>query len=120
MHFSDGRVENVTTEVFKFPVVNLTEMDTAKELKRSKTVALDYGHFDRLHDNSSTQLKLNLFTNFDASLPVNFAYDPSPLDKDMGIIYATIILLGLYIMIIWELVHRTFAAIIASTMSIGN
>ena len=120
MHFSDGRVENVTNEVFKFPVVNITEMDTVKELKRSKTVPLDYSHYDKLRNDSSTQLKLNLYTNFDASLPINFAYDPSPLDKDMGIIYATIVLLGLYIMIIWELVHRTFAAIIASTMSIGN
>ncbi|CAG9798698.1 unnamed protein product [Chironomus riparius] len=119
MHYSDGHVENVTDEIYKFPVVNLTEMDTVKELKRSKTIPLAYSHYEKLHDNSSTQLKLNLYTNFDASLPVNFAYDPSPLDKDMGIIYAAIVLLGLYIMIIWELVHRTFAAIIASTMSIG-
>lgn len=119
MHFNDGSVENVTNEVYKFPVVNLTEMDSVKELKRSKTIDLDLLHHAKLL-NSSTQLKLNLYTNFDASFPVNFAYDPSPLDKDMGIIYATIILLGLYIMIIWELVHRTFAAIIASTMSIGN
>jgi hypothetical protein len=119
MHYSNGDVQNVTNEVYKFPVVNLTEMDTVKELKRSKTIPLDNEQFKSLHDNS-TQLKLNLYTNFDASLPINFAYDPSPLDKDMGIIYATIVLLGLYIMIIWELVHRTFAAIIASTMSIGN
>lgn len=115
----EGNVQENITEVFKFPVVNITEMDTVKEIKRSKTIDLRYQDYDRLKNNRST-LKLNLITNFDASLPVNFAYDPSPLDKDMGIIYATIVLLGLYVMIIWELVHRTFAAIIASTMSIGN
>lgn len=104
----------------KFPVVNISEMDVVKELKRSKTVHLDYSNYEKLHDNSTTKLILNLYTNFDASFPVNFGYDPSPLDKDLGIIYAAIVLLGLYIMIIWELVHRTFAAIIASTMSIGN
>lgn len=116
-HFS-GHIENIT-EVLQFPVVNITEMDTVKELKRSKTIELNYTHYGMLHENKSS-LVLNLITNFDATFPVNFAYDPSPLDKEMGIIYATIVLLGLYIMIIWELVHRTFAAMIASTMSIGN
>lgn len=119
MHYhNNSYVENIT-QVFSFPVVNITEMDTVKEIKRSKTIALDYANYEQMKQNKST-LKLNLITNFDASLPVNFAYDPSPLDKDLGIIYATIVLLGLYVMIIWELVHRTFAAIIASTMSIGN
>lgn len=118
MHYDDGRTENLT-QVLSFPVVNVAEMDFVKELKRSKTVHLDYSDYIKLHNNQST-LTLNLYTNFDTSFPVNFAYDPSPLDKDLGIIYATIVLLGLYIMIIWELVHRTFAAIIASTMSIGT
>jgi hypothetical protein len=119
LHHHNGNPSENISQVFTFPVVNLTEMDTVKEIKRSKTVDIDYMHYKKVQDNSS-YMTLNLFTNFDASFPVNFAYDPSPLDKDMGLIYATIVLLGLYIMIIWELVHRTFAAIIASTMSIGN
>jgi Na+/H+ antiporter NhaD/arsenite permease-like protein len=41
------------------------------------------------------------------------------MDKEQGIIYAAIVLLGLYVLIIWEIVHRTFAAIVASTMAIG-
>lgn len=118
MDYSSGRSENITP-VYQFPVVNISEMDTVKEIKRSKTIPLDYKNYDQLVNNKSV-LKLNMITNFNASFPVNFIYDPSPLDKDMGIIYATIVLLGLYIMIIWELVHRTFAAIIASTMSIGK
>lgn len=51
---------------------------------------------------------------------MNFAYDPSPLNKDIGVILAAIVLIGLYILIIWELVHRTLAAMIASTMAIGE
>lgn len=116
-NFADGSYENISAEM-KFPVVNKTELDVVKELKRSKTVPLEFKYYERVLQNKS-ELVLNLKTNFDQSFPVNFAYDPSPLDKDMGIIYAAIVLLGLYIMIIWELVHRTFAAIIASTMSIG-
>ena len=118
MDHYDGPSENISN-VFKFPVVNISDMDTVKEIKRTETVPLTDANHERLKNNESL-LRLNLITNFDESFPVNFAYDPSPLDKEMGIIYATIVLLGLYVMIIWELVHRTFAAIIASTMSIGK
>ncbi|CRL00831.1 CLUMA_CG014082, isoform A [Clunio marinus] len=110
--------KNITKE-FTFPIVNITEMDKVKEIKRVKVVDLNEMAYRMLYDNRSAVLNLNLITNFDESFPLNFAYDPSPLDKDRGIIYATIVLLGLYVMIIWELVHRTFAAIIASTMAIG-
>lgn len=118
MDYNNGRSENIS-EVYKFPVVNVSDMDSVREIKRSKAIEMKYSDYDAFKKNTSV-LKLNLITNFDASFPVNFAYDPSPLDKELGIIYATIVLLGLYVMIIWELVHRTFAAIIASTMSIGE
>lgn len=117
VHHEDGSYENLTS--YSLPVVTIPEMDSVKELKRSTTINLEYPIYSKLVDRT-TVLKLNLITNFDASLPVNFAYDPSPLDRATGLIYATIILLGLYVMIIWELVHRTFAAMIASTMSIGK
>lgn len=110
--------QNIST-TWSIPVVNSTELDSAKEVKKFNVF-----HFDTdIHDkmiNNKTKVQLNLVSNFDSSFPVNFAYDQSPLDKEMGIIYAAIVLLGLYVLIIWELVHRTFAAMIASTMSIGN
>jgi P protein len=92
-----GDVKQIT-EIFAFPCVLISQMDTEKEIKRTKTIPLDYEYYESLQTNRSS-LKLNLITNFNASLPVNFAYDPSPLDKDMGIIYATIVLLGLYVMV---------------------
>jgi P protein len=115
---TDGKLENISDHM-RFPVVNTSDIDLVKEMKRSKTVHIDYSPYESIKENTTT-LSLNLYTNFDVSFPVHFAYDPAPLNKDVGIIYAAIVLLGLYIMIIWELVHRTFAAIIASTMSIGN
>lgn len=113
-----GMSQNITKELH-LPVVTIPEMDSVKELKRSTTINLAYDVYEKLVAKEAV-LKLNLITDFDASLPVNFAYDPSPLDVQTGLIYATIVLLGLYVMIIWELVHRTFAAMIASTMSIGE
>lgn len=60
-----------------------------------------------------------MYTNIDQALPLLFAYDPSPIDKDVSVICAAVILLGLYILIIWDVVHRTFAAIIASTLALS-
>lgn len=119
-HYSErGMISENISAIFQIPVVNISEIDEIKEAKRSTSVLLDYLKYDRLRRNEST-LRLNLYNNFNESFPVNFAYDPSPLDKEAGIVYAAIVLLGLYIMIVWELIHRTFAAIIASTLSIGN
>jgi P protein len=60
-----------------------------------------------------------MYTDIDVSMPLLFEFDPTPVDVDTGILYATAVLIGLYVMIIWEIVHRTFAAIIASTMALG-
>lgn len=118
MVFRDGRVSNIT-DTFKFPVASMSEIDSAKEIKRSKTIYLNDTVYQNVHQNVSF-LKLNLLTGLKTSFPVNFSYDPSPLDKDLGLLLAAVVLLGLYILIIWELVHRTFAAMIASTMAIGK
>jgi P protein len=129
IEYPDGTVKNVslrdendsskTVEYYSFPVASIEDMDVIKELKRKKELDIDEGVYKNLTNGSGAKLKLKLKTTYSASLAVNFAYDPSPLDLEMGLIYATIVLLGLYVMIIWELVHRTFAAMIASTMSIG-
>ena len=104
--------------MLKFPIAKTTEIDNVKEIKRSKMFHLNSSDYQSLQNGSI--LKLNLMTELKTSFPINFAFDPSPLDKDLGLICAAVILLGLYVLIIWELVHRTFAAMIASTMAIGN
>lgn len=70
-------------------------------------------------DDGRTKLRLRIRTNLPISIPIRLAYNTTPIDKSVGVIYAAVILVGLYAMIIWEIVHRTFAAIIASTTSIG-
>lgn len=114
----NGISDNIT-EIFKFPIAEMSQLDTVKQIKRSKTVHLNNSHYQSLHSNMSV-LTLNMLTHLDTSFPVIVSYDPSPLDKELGIILAAIILLGLYVLIIWELVHRTFAAMVASTLAIGE
>uniref|UniRef100_A0A336LQF6 CSON000900 protein n=1 Tax=Culicoides sonorensis TaxID=179676 RepID=A0A336LQF6_CULSO len=110
--------ENLT-DVWKIPVASATDLDTVPELKKKHTFELGEVSLEKVK-NSNSRLRVVMTNNIGVHVPVNFAYDPTPIDKSVGIIYATIVLLGLYIMIIWEvLVHRTFAALIASTTAIG-
>ncbi|XP_063700108.1 P protein isoform X2 [Culicoides brevitarsis] len=109
--------ENLT-EPWKIPVAGATEIDTVPELKKKHTFQLDDIPIEKVK-NTNSKLRIVMTNNIGVHVPVNFAYDPTPIDQSVGIIYATIVLLGLYVMIIWELVHRTFAALIASTTAIG-
>lgn len=104
--------------VYRIPIVlNIDDIDTAKEVKRAHTFHLSPTIWEQL--SNKTALRLRISSNLPVSFAINMVYDTTPIDKQMGVIYAGIVLLGLYVMIIWELVHRTFAAMIASTMSIA-
>lgn len=105
--------------IYKIPIVeNIHDIDTATEVKRSHTFKLDEEMFEQIPQND-TVLRLRIHSNLPVSFPISLAYDPSPIDKSLGVIYAAIVLFGLYVMIIWEVVHRTFAAMVASTMAIA-
>ncbi|KAL6260959.1 hypothetical protein P5V15_008487 [Pogonomyrmex californicus] len=62
---------------------------------------------------------IKLSTNSESSRSFSITYNLSPLNADVGIPYAAFILIGLYILIIFEVVHRALAAMLASTMSIA-
>lgn len=116
-HDSINYSENITT-VQRVPLVNMEQLDTSTESRRS--LVFDIGDADYLKiQSNNTVLRVRMRTNVNVSLPIQFSYNPAPIDKQAGVIYAACVLLGLYIMIIWEVVHRTFAAMLASTMSIA-
>lgn len=48
---------------------------------------------------------IKLCTNSESSLSFSIAYDLSSINADTGILYAAFILLGLYVMIIFEVNH---------------
>lgn len=110
--------ENIT-DTLVFALVPDDKLDTARESRQTALFDLGGTIFDKIHDPRSI-LRLRFRTNnTDAIIPLQIAYDPSPIDKAAGVAYGAILLLGLYGLIIWEVVHRTFAAIFASTMAIA-
>lgn len=105
--------------ILRIPIYNdIENIDFAPEVKKSHTFDLSSEFWSQLPD-KETILRLRIFSNLPISIPISIAYDATPIDKSLGVIYAAIVLLGLYVMIIWEVVHRTFAAMLASTMSIA-
>lgn len=115
---SDYAYKETDATTYQIPIVlNVDDIDTAKEVKREHTFQLSPTLWEQL--SNTTALRLRISSNLPVSFPINMVYDPTPIDKNLGVIYAAVVLLGLYVLIIWEVVHRTFAAMVASTMSIG-
>lgn len=110
--------ENVTNTAIAY-LTDEPTIDLVPESRQTFLFDVDDKIYKQIY-NENAQLRVCMRTNFvNTSLPIQFAYDPSPIDKSMGIIYAALLLIGLYVLIIWEVVHRTFAAMLASTMSIA-
>ncbi|XP_012270916.1 P protein [Orussus abietinus] len=77
-------------------------------------------HLEGLEENlPESVVAMNLRTNLLASFPVSVGYDVSPIDTKDGTVYGAIVLLGLYVLIVFEVVHRALAAMLASTMSVA-
>lgn len=53
-------------------------------------------------ENANIVIKLK--TNLESSFAISIGYDISSMNKDNGIVYAAIILFGLYILIIFEVI----------------
>lgn len=110
--------ENITS-THVFGLADESVLDSVVETKKSIVFDISDIAYAKVHS-SNVILSVRFRTN-NTVVPVSlqFAYDPSPLDKAMGVIFGGLLLIGLYVLIIWEIVHRTFAAIIASTMGIA-
>ncbi len=109
--------ENLTA-TYTIPIVDVEQMDLVSETKRQIVFNVGDAAFAKVH-NEKAVLRVQMVTNMDDNVPLLFAYDPSPIDKSAGVIYAAIVLFGLYVLIIWEVVHRTFAAMVASTLALA-
>ena len=51
---------------------------------------------------SRSTLRVEMKTNMDASFATAISFDASPIDTDCGVVYAAMVLLGLYVLIVFE------------------
>lgn len=115
----DLSVAKNVTAIQEVQLVDDDRFDTTPQIRKYFSFDLGASDYATAHSNRS-EFRIRMHSlDVAVDVPIRFAYDPSPLDKSMGVIYAAILLLGLYVMIIWDIVHRTFAAMIASTSAIA-
>ena len=50
----------------------------------------------------TTLLRVMMETNLEITMPLSIGYNLNPIDTTVGIAYATVVLLGLYTLIIFE------------------
>jgi len=111
-------IENAS-QVWQLDVVYPDLIDATKDTKKKRTFELSPIDPLWLAQANRTELSFEFTSSIEGELPLQLNVDESPIYKRDGVIYAAVVLCGLYVMIIWEIVNRTFAAIIASTLSVG-
>ena len=138
--------EKILTSPKIYGVTPPNEFDLTKPSRIPIMFDIGEDNMDLLEENY-TVLQLVIQSNFTKTpeaekreMPLMFTYDISPINRQIGVIFAAFILIFLYVLIIWEvkhffrcyisyklyliffskqIVHRTFAAMIASTLSIA-
>ncbi|XP_011200789.2 P protein [Bactrocera dorsalis] len=97
-------------------------LTTSEHLSTNVAPVKVYGHFGltnfSIEDANNVRLRLHLETNVDTEVTIKYFYERS-LDAQTCIILGALVLAFLYISIVWELVNRTFVALIAATLAIA-
>ncbi|XP_028167067.1 P protein-like [Ostrinia furnacalis] len=79
---------------------------------------LDLLSWDQIENNGTT-VTLRMATTSNCTVPLTVSYQMNPLDERDGIIYSTILLASLYLLIIFEIVNRTIAALLSSSLGVA-
>ncbi|XP_014365372.2 P protein isoform X2 [Papilio machaon] len=64
-------------------------------------------------------VRLCIWSTSNNTVPITVSYHVDPISEEDGIVYATLLLASLYILIIFEVVNRTIAALLSSSLGIA-
>lgn len=90
--------QNVS-EVWEVPIVSERLIGQVPEVQHKKVFNLTSYKVDNV---SFHLFRIQFRTNLKANFPVSMGYNLQPINPDDGIIYAALVLLGLYVLIIFE------------------
>lgn len=96
------------------PIPNEREIDHTPIITKRHVFNIDHSVFTQ-----QKTLRILLKKTTADGLTVNLRYDPTPVDIQVGAVCAGFVLLMFYVLIIYEIVHRTFAAILSSVVAIA-
>ncbi|CAH0712879.1 unnamed protein product, partial [Brenthis ino] len=110
---------------------SLDQLDDNKETSKRWTILLQNNNLDfsqgesrsgvlDIHTTNQTDgYSLRIRTSANESTPFSMSYTINPLHLRSGVLYACVLLCGLYVLIIFEIINRTMAAVLISTASLA-
>ncbi|KAF5284147.1 hypothetical protein FQR65_LT00147 [Abscondita terminalis] len=104
------------SDVWTVPIVSENLVGIVPEVQQNHVFKLDKFSVEAF---SSCLVRIKMKTNLNANLPLSLAYNVRPINMDNGVVYAALVLIGLYVLIIFDIIHRSIAAIMASTVSVA-
>ncbi|XP_055837395.1 P protein [Episyrphus balteatus] len=120
MNWNDSEIAEDILEPWIVPIVPEDEFDTTSMNSKNRTFFVSREILSQLDDDNNTRLRLKMFTNETSSgFALKLFFDPLVINIEQGIVLATLILSAFYGLLVWEVFHRTFIAIVCSTASIA-
>ncbi|XP_036334515.1 P protein-like [Rhagoletis pomonella] len=110
----NGMAPHDVSKMWVLNLVNSTDLQQIHLIERTKLFTLQ-----NLSANGSKKLLISLQTNIVEPLSLGFYYEPTPINLEIGIAIALILVMGFYIVLMLDIVHRALAVIIFCTLSIS-
>ncbi|KAG6454693.1 P protein isoform X2 [Manduca sexta] len=73
----------------------------------------------KLHSLTNSSFAIRMRSTSNQTIAFTMNYMLNPIDSTTGLIYASLLLFGLYVLIIFEIINRTMASVLLSTTSLG-
>ncbi|PAA72443.1 hypothetical protein BOX15_Mlig008460g1 [Macrostomum lignano] len=100
--------------VWTVPIAPVVENEVSEEIVRERYFPLNH-----TAQKGSAKLSIRVRTNYEHSLPLAVSYETLTNAVYNEVIYAALVLAFVYALIIFELVHRSLAAMLGSLMSVA-
>ncbi|XP_045770039.1 P protein-like isoform X2 [Maniola jurtina] len=117
IHLQPDDVINFSPSASASHILILEKMKPNNERPLNTTVENAYNISSS--SSNGTSIYLRMSTSSNKTVPLTVSYQLAPLSKEDGIIYASILLCILYILIIFEIVNRTLAALLSSSLGVA-
>lgn len=109
-----GSVRHNATKPWVLYLADTKNLDSIHLVERNKLFALQY-----ISEESSRKLQISMITNIQLPLSLEINYEPSPVNLEIGVVLALMLVLGFYFLLMINLVHRALAIIIFCTFAIA-
>ncbi|KAJ6646536.1 P protein [Pseudolycoriella hygida] len=111
-------VADKTSKTWKIPVASRMTFDTIAPTLRKNVFDVSTLNDDKLRSSEKYGLRIKFQTNSVEEFALHIGYDMSPMNMNVGVVYGGAILILFYVLIIFEVVDRTFAAVLCSILTI--